>query len=179
MTLPHVALTGKARAGKDTAGAYLVERHGYTRVAFADGVREVALAIDPYVCDCPMRLSEMVDFGGWEDAKRSPEVRRLLQVIGTEAGRRYFGAEVWVDLALRKAAKIDGPVVFTDCRFPNEADAVAVDLGGLVVRIERTGAGAGEHASETAMDGYPFDHVVTNDGTVEELHAALDRIVAR
>ena len=176
---PHIALCGKARAGKDLAGRHLVERHGYTRVAFADGVRDVALAIDPMI-EWPRRLSSIVRRRGWDGAKRIPEVRRLLQVVGTEAGRNVFGPDVWVDLAMRRAADVDGPVVFTDCRFPNEAEAVA-RLGGIVVRIERDGAGldiGAEHASETALDGYRVDHVVQNNGTPAELFEAFDAIVA-
>jgi len=177
--LPHVALTGKARAGKDTAGRFLVERYGYTRVAFADGVREVALAIDPYVVSrggARHRLSTMVHALGWEDAKRHPEVRRLLQVIGTEAGRDIFGSDVWVNLAMRKAAGVDGPLVFTDVRFPSEADA-ARNLGAIVVRLERDGAGAGDHTSETAMDDYPVAVTIINNGTVAELEDALAFVV--
>lgn len=44
-----IGLTGLARSGKDTVGAMLVERYGYTRVAFADGIRDAALALDPIV----------------------------------------------------------------------------------------------------------------------------------
>ena len=167
--LPHVALTGKARAGKDTAGRWLVERLGYHRVAFADGVREVALAIDPYVFG-KLRLSAFVATYGWELAKEEPEVRRLLQVIGTEAGRNVFGEHVWVDLALRRAPT-GVPLVFTDVRFPSEAEAVR-RLGAVVVRIER----AGDHASETALDGYPVDAVIRNDGTVDDLCEAVGAV---
>ena len=181
--LPHVALTGKARAGKDTAGRHLVERFGYTRVAFADGVREVALAIDPFVpraVGLPIRLSAVVEAHGWEAAKDSAEVRRLLQVIGTDAGRRHFGEDCWVKLALLKTLDVAGPIVYTDCRFPNEADAVR-KAGGVVVRIERPGAGFdtahGQHVSETALDDYAFDHRIVNDGPVEAMYRSLDFIV--
>lgn len=35
-----IALTGPAGAGKDTVADYLVEHHGYTKLAFADALRE-------------------------------------------------------------------------------------------------------------------------------------------
>ncbi|MDT2278152.1 hypothetical protein [Paenibacillus larvae] len=39
-TLPNIALTGKLRAGKDTVAEYLMERYGYARYAFGDGVKD-------------------------------------------------------------------------------------------------------------------------------------------
>lgn len=39
-----VGLTGVARSGKDTVGRMLVERYGFTRVAFADGLKSMAAA---------------------------------------------------------------------------------------------------------------------------------------
>jgi len=45
MTQSLIALTGAKGAGKDTVADYLVDRHGYTRLAFADALRaEVAAA---------------------------------------------------------------------------------------------------------------------------------------
>lgn len=38
-----IAFMGHARSGKDTAGRYLVENHGFRRVSFADPVRESLL----------------------------------------------------------------------------------------------------------------------------------------
>jgi len=46
-------------------------------------------------------LSEDVDDYGWQIAKQNPAVRRLLQVFGTEVGRKQFGSEFWVDIALK------------------------------------------------------------------------------
>jgi hypothetical protein len=46
--LPQVIITGRARAGKDTVGRRLVQRHGYRRTAFADELkREVVAAFKP------------------------------------------------------------------------------------------------------------------------------------
>ena len=87
-----IGLTGPPGCGKDTAADHLVKNHGFVRVAFADTIREVALTIDPY--DHFFRLSDVINLIGWDRAKRQPEVRRLLQVIGTEAGRDVHGADV-------------------------------------------------------------------------------------
>jgi len=64
--------------------------------------------------------------------------------------------------------------IITDVRFPNEFDAVKAK-GGLVIRVNRPGHGtsmvalANAHPSETALDGHDFDHVIENDGNLEDL----------
>lgn len=164
-----IGLSGYARSGKDTMGEALVER-GYERVSFADRIREGLYALNPIVPD-GTRVVELIDSFGWEHAKTSePEVRALLQRLGSEVGRNLLGEDVWVDLTLKHAP--DGSkIVVTDCRFPNEAAAIK-RLGGQMWRVSRPGtAPVNAHPSETALDDYPFDHYFENDSTIAELHA--------
>lgn len=170
-----IGLTGYARTGKDTVGGFLVSQHGFQRVSFADKLREVALAADPYVKlstdpedDYYARLTRVVDAYGWEGAKAHDDVRRLLQRLGTDAGRNILGENVWVDAALQ-GLDPDGFYVFTDVRFPNEADAIR-DKGGVIWRISRPGyEPINGHASETAMDSYNVDISIVNDRSMEDL----------
>lgn len=184
---PLLGLSGKKRSGKDTFADRLVTEHGYTRVAFADVMKEAALALDPimWTDNLPdqfgepgyVRLSEVVSSLGWEAAKGRNEVRRTLQRLGTEMGRKLFGESFWVDQAMLKVEAIDGPVVITDVRFPNEADAV-VEAGGVALRIERPSiVSTDTHPSETALDDYDnFALVVPNLSTLAALHAQADFI---
>lgn len=148
MSAPLIGLVGAKRAGKDTFAARLVDSHGWVRFAFADTLKDVALAIDPVLIgngledDWPTyRLSNAVTDLGWEEAKEDPEVRRLLQAIGV-AVRDNLGTTSWIDPVLREAdsARLvaDLPVVITDVRFPNEVEAVE-RAGGKIVKIERPG----------------------------------------
>lgn len=178
-----IGVSGFARSGKDTAAAALVAL-GWEQRSFAAKLKAFLYAQNPPI---PMpdgtgflRLKPLVDSIGWERAKdEHPEVRALLQRTGTEAGRRVLYEDVWVDAALRCLGET--PVVLADCRFQNEADAIR-DRGGLVLRVNRPGVGpatnaAGEvHTSETALDGYDFDHVIDNSGSVEDLHRVMRAI---
>lgn len=171
-----IGVSGRKRAGKDAFASRLIEAHGFVRVAFADPLRDFALALDPYI-DGSRRLSTIVGSVGWEYAKEFPEVRRTLQRIGTEAGRKVLGESVWVDLAMRKAAAAGANVVITDCRYPNEAEAIHA-AGGIIVRVDRPGIDLTDaHPSEVAMDDWPFDARVINNGTIQGLHACADRIL--
>ena len=150
-----IGITGHARHGKDLAGSVLVTEYGFTRVGLADAVRSMALAIDPYISGGNIRLHHAVNNLGWDESKKMPEVRRLLQVIGTEGVRDHIGTDSWIRAAKRTIDETPGPVVVTDVRFPNEADAIHAWGGDLwrVVRINPDGSdydnGIGsEHASE-------------------------------
>jgi hypothetical protein len=96
--------------------------------------------------------------------------RKILQLLGTEAGREIIHPNIWVN-SLFADYTTDSNWVITDVRFPNEAQAIK-DRGGIVIRIERPGGEShcgGAHASETALDDYDFDIVINNDGTIDEL----------
>ncbi|APC43303.1 hypothetical protein Joe_63 [Streptomyces phage Joe] len=177
-----IGLSGYAGSGKDEAAAALVVG-GWRRDAFADRLRAFLYALDPWVDTWPdvgvVRLSKLVDAYGWDRAKRQfPEVRRLLQRAGTEAGRKVLGAQVWVNALMNDFDAENEALVVTDVRFPNEADAIR-EAGGVVVRIERPGVGPHTdpggwvHESDVALDHYDFDVTVKNDGTIEELHDRL------
>ncbi|MFE9569229.1 hypothetical protein ACFYMW_12125 [Streptomyces sp. NPDC006692] len=187
MTFQHIALMGRARSGKDTVASRLVREFQFTRIAFADPLRTAALDLDPIVGSeptgygpLPIRLSDVVRHHGWEAAKVLPEVRRTLQRLGE--AMRTQDPDTWLRLALAKVDVADTwglPVVVTDCRHPNEADALR-SRGFLLVRVERPGNHGPssrteqQHVSETALDDYPADAVLTNGGTVPELHHAVD-----
>jgi len=171
-----IGLSGWAKSGKDTVAQYLVENHGFTRISFADPMRDALLALDPYVpyMGLHMRLSTVIRFRGWDNAKRDvPEIRELLQRFGTEVGRNMFGQDFWVNQAIEKATRYE-KVVFSDCRYNNEADAVKA-IGGVVWRIFRPEVSAvNGHTSEQDLNNYPFDSHIQNDSTLENLHALIE-----
>lgn len=168
-----VGLCGYARSGKDCAAQALIA-DGFERIAFADAVREALLALDPdlaYDGANPQSVVDAVTLYGWDRAKGERDMRRLLQRMGTEAGRNIHGPDCWVNIARRKIEATTANVVLTDVRFPNEA-AMVRELGGHVIRIDRPGVGpVNGHASEALA--FEPDAVIENSGTVEELHAKV------
>jgi hypothetical protein len=175
-----IGLSGWARSGKDTVANYIIEKYGYTKASFAQPIREALVNLNPNINvgeTNSASLATSVRLLGWEQLKDiSVDVRPLMQRLGTEVGREMFGEDFWVDTALDRIP--DGSkVVFSDVRYPNEANAVR-DFGGKIYRIDRAGVGpANEHASETALNDYGFDDRIDNSGTVEELYAQIDRVI--
>ena len=176
-----VGFSGYLRSGKDTAAQALIE-DGFEHRSFAKALKDMAYALNPIVevrgVTPPLRLAGVVDALGWERAKDAyPEIRALLQRMGTDAGRKVLGENIWVETAI-KNWMADGwseNAVFTDVRFPNEADAIRHPLGGMVIRINRPGfePGPDAHISETALDDYPFDAVIENTGGIDDLYRAV------
>jgi len=162
-----IGLSGYAQSGKDATSNLLCLNYEYTRRAFADPMRHALTIINPKL-DSITRVSDYVDDYGWDIAKKNPEVRRLLQVLGTDFGRRMIGNDVWIKMAMSDLRQGDR-VVISDVRFPNEAQAIKA-MGGSMWRINRHNHSAvNNHASERAMDNYMFDHVIYNDGTLDDL----------
>ena len=152
-----IGLTGRAGAGKDFTFVELQKLlPELKRVSFADGLRhdiEDALEIE--------HLPAL-----WEKPY-SDDIRRLLQWWGTEF-RRAQDQDFWVKkaevFAFRAMSRGQAPV-FTDVRFPNEAEMIRKN-GGVIVRItaplrtreRRLGTLPPEHASEVEMDAIDVDY---------------------
>ena len=139
----------------------------------------------------------------YESAEDVPmTVRKLLQIVGTEAMRNNVHENVWVnalfseyrskesariitlDNSLPPSEWIHGEYpkwIITDVRFPNEAKAI-LDRGGILLRVNRPGNMnlAGEHPSEISLDDYKlFNHVIENEGTIEELYAKVTEFLTK
>lgn len=178
-----IGLSGYARSGKDEVAKFLIEGHGFQRVAFADKLRDVLYELNP-MCgrgwdssDHPVvYVQDVIDkygWGGYKETEHGPEIRRLLQRLGTEAGRQTLWDSIWIDAAFAGIPD-DAKVVITDCRFPNEAQAIK-DRGGKIWRVRRPMVGpANDHPSETSLDDWEFDGIIDNDGTLLDLKSATN-----
>jgi len=174
-----IGLSGWARSGKDTVANYLIEKHGFVRVSFADQMRTALYNLNPGIDLNGYRISlrTAVDIMGWEDLKsQSDDIRGLMQRMGTEVGRKLWGEDFWVQAAMT-SLPLSGDVVFSDVRYPNEAEAIQKS-GGEVWRITRDGVGpANDHTSETSLDSYTFDQYLPNDGLIEDIWAHIENLL--
>jgi len=125
--------------------------------------------------------------------------RWVLQYWGTEVCRHGFHDDIWIASVENKMRKTTDNIVISDVRFPNEIKAIH-SAGGKVIRVTRgadpewyqdaINANLGQkaigwsigrrrleqlgiHASETAWVGGDIDVTVSNDGTIDELFAAI------
>ena len=169
-----IGLTGYAQSGKDTVAKILVEKYGYTRIAFADKIRELLYEMDPPIKRSLnpdsglIGLQNLVDIYGWDVTKQEPQVRQHLQNLGVGA-RKVFGEWFWIEQAMRGVSYED-KVVITDVRFTNEAEFIKKYDNAQLWRVTRPGISAvNNHISETEMDNYKEDVHLVNAGTLDEL----------
>jgi hypothetical protein len=95
------------------------------------------------------------------------------QMWGTEL-RRNQCPTYWTDQTEAKIQKFRDESTYvacfiTDNRFKNEG-SFCEEKGYTLLRLNRPGhiTGNADHISETDLDDYPFNHIITNDGTIEE-----------
>jgi hypothetical protein len=175
-----IGLSGVGGAGKDEVAKVLVAEYGFKQLALATKMKEAALALDPIidfdVDGHPLRLSDLINEFGPEEAKKHPEVRRTYQRMGTEVGRNTLDEQLWIKLvfALVRDRRADSDIVISDVRFVNEARYIGAR--GHVWRITRPGAGlegeAAEHISEWELSDDTeglYDYFLHNDGTLGDL----------
>lgn len=164
-----ICISGKAQHGKDTTAGILrehLEADGYSVLTahYADLLK--------YICR---------QYFGWNGEK--DEVgRHMLQYVGSDVIRaqdpEYFTGFLAGLLALFPDEW--DYVLIPDCRFPNEIERMrqtGMDVTHLrVVRENFTSQLTPEqlaHPSETALDDYPYDCIISNNGGMEDLRKAV------
>lgn len=166
-----IGISGKAGAGKDTLAKYLLLNLGNFKIVhFADllklGVQQLC-GLDSWATNTQEGKMSTIPWLGIT-------VRELLQKFGT-AVREGVHPDFWVKALLNK--NIEENIIIADVRFPNEAEAIK-NAGGILIRVERKNAGAGDHISETALDNYnKWDIVIKNDYDLDTLKEQAKTIV--
>lgn len=146
---------------------------------------------------------ETVDLWWSEKLGKQITPRWVLQNIGTDVMRNHFADDIWVLSLERAILDLNSNVVVTDVRFPNEIRNIRAMKGGMTVWIRRGElpqwydlaraandpmflhapeahdemVKLGVHLSEWAWVGQDMDHVIDNNGNLEELHLKADRLL--
>lgn len=139
-----IGLLGLIGSGKGAVSEYLIKEKGFSKLSFADPVKDAVSAVFGWDRDLlqgdtqeSREWREKPD-KFWSDIFGEPFTpRHALQQFGTEIGREYFHPDIWLgslrkryEALRRKAAVID------DCRFPNELDFIN-SMEGKFIIIER------------------------------------------
>jgi hypothetical protein len=140
-----IALSGLQGAGKDTAGAYLVEKYGYQKVSFSAALKDVVARlfhVDREMLEgvTPEARASREEVDPWWSKELGREVssRDLLIEIGTDVMREHFDQRIWM-LSIKRQLELmpaESKLVFTDARFFNEMNLVK-SMGGKSFGIYR------------------------------------------
>jgi len=162
-----IQLSGRKRSGKDWTAQqikYQLELHGHSVeiMSFAEPLKDIASII----LDMPLSDLEAAKNNGdniFQATSYSTEYltsfRSLLQKLGTEAMKKYFGKSVWYDLLVNRINQSTANyILIPDYRFPEETIS-----GAITLRIHSDSVDLlDQHISETALDNFVFDHVLDN-----------------
>lgn len=203
MTRKILSVSGFLGTGKDTAAQYLIDYHGFQKLAFADSLKDACAAVFGW----PRHMLEgtTLESREWREqvdrwwAKRlgMPNLtpRWVLQYWGTEVCRHGFHDEIWVTSLERKLQQCENNVVITDLRFPNELAALRRNHG-LAIRVVRgkdpvwvndyhrldlsefQARHPHVHASEYSSVNLDYDKYVDNNSSLEDLYNQLRIVLA-
>jgi dephospho-CoA kinase len=167
-----IALTGRLRAGKDTAAGYLALYYDFTPYAFGDELKESFHRAFPNVPGLPKPRNFYQKFGQW--------------------AREVMGADIWITHCLGKIERYKSErVLITDLRQLNEYSALR-EAGYTIIRITapeslriKRALDAGDdftvhdlvHETELNVDSFEVDYRVINAGDTLALTKQLDAIM--
>jgi hypothetical protein len=201
-----IGVVGSIGSGKDTVADYLSNFHEFRRESFASSLKDAISVI--FGWDRTLLEGRTKESREWREQSDpwwsnrlnmdiSP--RWILQNWGTEVCRNGFHQDIWIASLENKLRTSKDDVVISDCRFPNEFEAIQ-KAGGKIIRVKRgpepewhhyvkdalRGDGVsksillrryGVHESEWAWYGLDFDHVIENDGSIEHLYNKVKDLI--
>jgi hypothetical protein len=201
-----IGICGFIGSGKDTVADFLVNFHEFRRESFASTLKDSVAAVfgwDRTLLEGrtaeAREWREQVD-PWWAERLDMPTLtpRWVLQYWGTEVCRRSFHDDIWIASLENKLRNSKDNIVISDCRFPNEIQAIK-KANGVIVWVQRgalpewyddaVSANQGNniginamklrkiHASEWAWLGSEFDHVIDNNGTIDDLFKQAQSLV--
>lgn len=137
-----IGLVGFIGSGKGTVANFLVKKHGFTKISFAEPIKDAAAMMFNWPrpllegdTEESRKFRETKD--GWWSEKFGHDFspRHALQLLGTEAGRNVFHEDVWIYSVFRRMFPGKNYVI-SDVRFPNEIKFIS-EQKGFIVRVRR------------------------------------------
>ena len=205
-----IGVCGFIGTGKDTIADYLVNIHQFRRESFANTLKDAVASV--FSWDRELLEGRTKHSRAWREQRdewwserlgKDITPRWVLQYWGTEVFRQGFHDDIWIASLENKLRNTTDDVVITDCRFPNEIQAIKA-AGGKVIRIVRGAEpnwykaavaynrgpdGNSEwalslnklerakvHPSEYSWIGTEFDAVLDNNGTLDDLYRQVKRL---
>jgi hypothetical protein len=192
-----VGILGFIGSGKGTVGDILSDV-GFEKISFASHLKDVTSVMFGWDrnllegdTDESREFREEMDPFWSEKLDRKFTPRLALQLMGTEVGRNVFGENIWIHSLENKIKDVSKHYVVTDVRFQNEIDWIRKQKG-ILIEIRRGKLPLWYNVASEANNGCQHsisimkdvevhesewkwinkqnvDHVVRNDGTLEDL----------
>lgn len=154
-----LAFSGRKQSGKTTGAEYIELTIKHLNLPISYKIYSFADPLKQDICMNILGLSYDQCYGSDHDKNTITDLvwngkkltaREAMEIIGTDIFRNLKN-NVWVDATINKVKKegVDLAII-TDCRFPNEVDAI-LENNGYVIRLKRDPFGSPSN-SESALD---------------------------
>jgi dephospho-CoA kinase len=172
-----IAICGEKRSGKDVLANYIAHKYGYTKLAFADPLKNIVKLIFDFN-DIQVGIDE-INCNGTEkdtiDERWGISPRQALQFFGTEIFQNNIqqlipniNKDFFANSLINKI-KDNHTYVISDIRFLHEYEKLKnYDL--TIIRISRPTNffNTDNHLSEQEFKKLPFDIHIINDSTIQK-----------
>ena len=197
-----LGICGFAGSGKSTVADILEKNHGFKKISFASPLKEMVASIFCWNRDLLEGLTkesrewrEKVD-PWWSDRLQFANLtpRMVLQIMGTEVMREHYHNDIWIaSMEKQLLENFHNRLVITDCRFPNELDAIKKQ-GGDIIYVSRKLTEPGwfpaykefnmappknVHISETAWINEAVNYEITNDLSIFDLKCSIKKLITK
>tara|TARA_B100000035_G_scaffold196985_1_gene168337 strand:- start:368 stop:979 length:612 start_codon:yes stop_codon:yes gene_type:complete len=193
-----IGICGLIGCGKGTVGDILVDDYGFTKLSFADKLKDGVATV--FNWDRAMLEGDTVESREWRETQddfwtretgRTITPRLVLQEFGTDCMRHGFDDGIWVSLVKQELVKYPNKnFVIPDVRFPNEANMIK-SIHGEVWRVRRgqdpvwmrmyqdIGVEPKDvHESEWRWAKVDFNNIIYNDLGIDELRSQVKGLLA-
>lgn len=169
-----IAICGNKRCGKDVLANHIVEKYGYTKISFAEPLKNIVKMLFNFTDEQVGLIEGANDEKDTLDIKWGITPRKALQFIGTEVLQNKI-QELLPDIKRDYFANIlldklenNKTYVISDLRFIHEYEKIKhIDLE--IIKIVRPDINScEEHLSEKEYIHIPYNYEIVNNGTIEE-----------
>ena len=199
-----IGLVGLIGSGKGTVADYLVAKHQFRNISFANHLKDAVAAVfgwPRYLLEGDTEYSrkwrDEID-EWWAERLNMPNLtpRWVLQYWGTDVLRKNFHDDIWIaSLEYQLLGEAQSHFVISDVRFPNEIEMIK-RLGGEIWRIQRGKApewmainyedfrDLRRHMTLYHKDVHPSewswilnkpDVIINNDSVISDLHQSIEQ----
>jgi len=170
-----IGIAGKKQSGKSSAEVQMLRAFREidpsltigTR-ALAERIKDIAvtaLSLPPELVYGDEEAKKQKTAYEWRDTPYADEnthelmtVREVLQVLGTECFRTWFGKDIWINLTLQRIQQSAAQVtIISDVRFKNEVEKILEQPRGYVLHLTRDPLkGTDYHQSEIDLNNFDW-----------------------
>jgi hypothetical protein len=198
-----IGFLGAKNTGKSTSANYLRDEFGFTKLSFADPIKDICAILFNWPRD--MLEGDSIESRVWREQTdkkwekflnyKGFSPRIAMSAVGTDIIRKHFNQNIWVYSLINRITD-DKNFVIADCRHTNETQAL-IKHGGIVIRIEQQlpewidiamNANTGDKNAEYEMQrlgiheneyqwlSAPYTHLLKNDSDVDTLKSRIYEI---